>query len=674
MTIQEIAQIVKEKAELFKKQYGNKALRSERDKLPEFTPIYRDTVEMYERIRVHSQADVFPERLFYEKAPNQVAAEWEYQKRVFKAIGSITHPYWDKALGVVNRIWNEKNYTIKLPEIESPVYSNYPVDKYFNEEYPEYGSIEAYFKSVVTRKKIEDPNAWIVIDVKPLVSDTEPVKPYAQIWGSKCVIDYKEDSHLMVKTYEHSWVKYGNRLVKEGIVLRFYDQTGIYRIEQTGVKVDWVFSAPVLEYAWNLDRLPGWRLKGKPVDDDGNLIYQSYFYAAIPALNTAIIDFSTAQLSKIINVFAERWEYADDCDAEGCENGRIWDDERHNHRMCSSCSGTGRKNLSSPTNVIQIAIPKPSNPLEGDTSKLATPPAGYISKENATEQIRLLIEEQETNITRAFAMINIDVSNSLAHGTDTALGKQIDREELFSFILQISNECFELMGNVINAIGFIRYSLATWENVGIGYPQNFAIRNDEALTFEISEAKKAGIPDVAIQALLKQYAGTRFNSQADVERIFDLTFKADRVLSMDANEIQAQVSTGLLSKEAAILHSSINFFIEKGEREHEDFWEKEDQERIDILNAYALEEATNLAKPKLSPQEIIEQINAKKADAANELRGTVGGIQAILGIITQVGLGVYEPEAAMELLQTTYQFTEEEARAIIGNPTAPPAA
>lgn len=667
MTPEEISAIVAKKAKIFK-EYASK---SKEHDLPEFTPIYRDTVEMYDRIRVHSQADVFPEKLFREKAPNQKEAEWAYQKRVFKAIGSITHPYWDKALGVINRIWNEKNYTIRLPEVESPVFENFPVDEYFNEEYPEHQSIEAFFKSVVTRKKIEDPNAWLCIDVKPIIDDTKPPEPFCKIWGSKMVLDYEESSHLLVKTYEKSMVKFGNRSVKEGIVLRFYDQTGVYRIQQIGDKINYRFSEPELEHAWNLDRMPAWRLKGKPCEDDGHLMYQSYFYAAIPALNTAIIDFSTAQLSKIINIFAERWEYVDDCDAEGCEGGYVWeDDARH---MCKSCKGSGRKNMSSPTSVIQVAIPKPANPLQGDTSNLTIPPAGYIQKADATEQIKLLIEEQETNILRAFAMLNIDISNTSAKGSPTALGKQIDREELFSFILQISNELFDLLGYSIHAMGRIRYGDAWGEDVEIGYPTNFAIRNEEDLTFEISEAKKAGIPDIAVQALMRQYAGTRFNSQAQVERVFDLTFKADRVLTATAMEIQGMVVAGLLSKEAAILHTSISYFIEKAERDNEDFWDKDDEEKIAILFTYAAEEVTSLAKPRLSAEEIIEQINSKKAEAANELRGTVGGITAILGIIQAVGMGTYEPEAAVELLKTTYQFTDEEAKAIIGQPSAPPA-
>lgn len=599
MTIEEIAKIVAAKAELFKK-YANKE-----KELPEFTPIYRETVEMYDRIRVHSQADVFPERLFREKAPNQKEAEWAYQKRVFKAIGSITHPYWDKALGVINRIWNETNYSIRLPEIESTVFKKFPVEEYFNEKFPQYESIESFFKSVVTRKKIEDPNAWLAIDVLPVVDDTQLPSPFCKIWESKCVLDYIEDKHLLVKTHDKSMVRYATRMVKEGIVLRFYDQTGVYRIEQIGDKVDYKFGEPVLEYAWNFDRLPAWRLKGKPCEDDGHLIYQSYFYAAIPGLNTAIIDFSTSQLSKIINIFAERWEYVDDCDAEGCEGGWLWDEEHERKHACRECGGTGRRNKSSVANVVQVAVPKGDRPLDIDVAKMQIPPFGYVSKVEATEQIKLLIEEQDTNISRAFAMLNIEISNSVAKGSDTALGKQIDREELMSFILQISNELFDLLGNAINALGIIRYGDA-WTSVSLGPPQNFAIRSYEDLTIEIGEARKSNAPSIIIEQLTKSYIQARFNSQDDIGRETDLVFKVDRLWQFSVLDITQKVLAGLCAKWEAILHDSISQFIDELEDENKDFWSLDYAKQKELIIKKAKDKEAEIKPVLVDVRNIIE--------------------------------------------------------------------
>lgn len=678
ITPEEISVIVAEKAELIRKARGSKGWLPEgydHEKLPEFTPVYRKTVELYSRVRIHAVDGVFPDNLFREKAPNEKAEEFEYRKRLYKAVGSITHPYWERAQSKLNRIWNEKNYTIEIPEIEGVEWEGFSPADYFNKDYPEFQSLEAYFKSIVTVQKIADPNAWLAIDVIPRETDTEPVKPVCKIWGCERIWGFESGKYLLVKTDEKSVVKVGNVNKREGIVLRMYAADGIYRIEQYGRQLDYTFGDPELVYKFTeFKDLQAWPLRGKPQTEDNLVYFQSYFQPAVASLNSALIDANTLQISKIVNAFPERWEYVDDCDAEGCESGYIFDENREHRTACNSCGGTGRKNYSSPLSVIQVPMPKMANPLAADTSKdsMSIPPAGYLDKVGATEELRFLREEVIQEILDAFAMVHIDISNSDAKGSDTALGKQIDREELFTFLLQISSELFDLLGNAGNALGKIRYTTAWDKPITLGYPQNFAIRSDVELTMEIAEAKKAGIPDIAIQNMLDQYAETRFNSNSDTERVFDLVFKADRLISFTGTEVLAKLAAQTISKEQAILHDSIYFYIKRAEREVDGFWELEDQEKIDILNKYAADEVAKLAAPKLSAKEIIEQINAKKADAATELRGTVGGITAILGIIQAVGMGQYTPEAAIELLKTTYQFSDEEATAIIGNPPTPP--
>lgn len=671
ITPEDIAKIVAEKAAILKRDKSKQWLPGgyADENCPEFTPVYRKTVELYDRVRVHAVDGVFPHNLFKEKAPNEKMEEFNYRKRLYKAIGSITHPYWERAQSKLNRIWNEKNYTIEIPEIESVEFKGFEPSEYFNKEYPEFGSLEAYFKSIVTVKKIADPNAWLAIDILPIETDTEPIKPVCKIYGCEDVWGFETDKYLLVNTPEKCWVSFGNTKKKEGYVLRLYAPDGVYKIEQVGKQIDYQFGEPELIQSYAFKTLQAWPLRGKPQTHKDTLYYQSYFQPAVASLNTALIDANTLQISKIVNAFPERWEYVDDCDAEGCESGMIYNENHEPLRRCLDCGGSGKKNYSSPLSVIQIPIPKVANPMAADTGKdtMSIPPAGYLDKVGATEELRFLREEVMQEILNAFAMINMDVSNSDVKGGETALGKQIDREEQFAFLMQISNELFDLLYYAGNAIGTLRYGGA-WTQLKLGYPQNFAIRSDSELTLEISEAKKAGMPDIAIQKLLDQYAETRFNSNSDTERVFDLVFKADRLISFTSMEVMAKLAAGTISKQQAVLHDSVYFYIKQAERDNESFWELEDQERIDILFAFADVEVAQLAAPKLSAQELIEQINAKKADAATELRGTVGGITAILGIIQAVGLGQYTPDAAVELLKTTYQFTDEEASAIIGTP------
>lgn len=178
--------------------------------------------------------------------------------------------------------------------------------------------------------------------------------------------------------------------------MRMYAADGIYRIEQYGRQLDYTFGDPEQVYEFTeFKDLQAWPLRGKPQTEDNLVYFQSYFQPAVASLNSALIDANTLQISKIVNAFPERWEYVDDCDAEGCESGYIFDENREHRTACNSCGGTGRKNYSSPLSVIQVPMPKMANPLAADTSKdsMSIPPAGYLDKVGATEELRFLREE-----------------------------------------------------------------------------------------------------------------------------------------------------------------------------------------------------------------------------------------------------------------------------------------
>lgn len=605
-TPQEISLLIAELNPKFKQRY--RAKKNKNQEPEPFSEGLERAVEMYERIRVHSQSDRFPDKLFREKAPNQTDAEWQYQKRLFKAIGSVTNPYWDKALGAVNRIWNEKNYSIRYPEIESAAFVNFPAYDYFVKDYPTFGSVEQYFAQVVTRIKLEDPNAWLVTEVLRQESDTEPPSPYAKIYRANKVVAYHDGDFVLVITEEKSNVMLGGKAVKEGIVMRLYNRMGIWEYRQVGNLLDFDFSSPELVYEYNFDTLPAWRLKGKPTEEDGETVYESYFYPAIPSLNSALIDFSTSSISKVAHLFPERWEYTNNCDAPGCYNGYIESDG--GRAACSSCRGTGKRNLSSPLSVIQVDAPQKDMPGAIDSAAMTIPPAGYISKVESDNQIKMLIEEVDKNISRAFAMLNIEVSNSSVKGGDTALGKQIDREELFSFLLAISQELFQLLYDSVNAMGIIRYGEA-WKALQLGAPQSFAIRSDADLTEEISKAKESGMPDIAVQTLLRQYADTRFNSQEEVGDIFALVFAADRLVTLSQQEITQKLITRTVQPWEAILHDSINYFIEDAIRLHQateaapTWFDKPMIERVAEVQAMAMDKADEMI-PTVDVNRMIE--------------------------------------------------------------------
>jgi len=220
LTENQISQLVKEKVEILKRSQFKK-------KMPIYHTSYEVEVEMKQRIDVHSRYDYFPEKLFKTKAPSEQENEFHYRKATYKP---FTQPYWNKSLSVLNRVWNEQNYSIAFNE-DDRIYSNATSYQYFYEEYPIYTNIVDYFKSIVTREKINDPNAIIAIRPSALpliedadgnltVDDTQLISPVGVIFHSEQIREYKMKDMLMVELKQKSIVNTGNSKFpkKEGII------------------------------------------------------------------------------------------------------------------------------------------------------------------------------------------------------------------------------------------------------------------------------------------------------------------------------------------------------------------------------------------------------------------------------------------------------------------------
>lgn len=667
-----ILDIMDEKRPLLKQQftreYSRRGTEKDKDKYPEYTPIYARTCELAEKIRPHSEDDYFPERMFFRKAPNEKPEEFEYRKQIFREIGGVTYPYWEKALNTIGRIWNEKNYTIKYPEISDAVLEKYPAQEYFEKQYPDYVAIEDQFKSVITPDKFSDPNSWSVLDIQEPIIQNEPLNPYARIYQADQLIGFHNKEWVLFLTTEKSVVEFNGKKDRSGLVLRYYDRECIFQVRQIGKKIDFTFEAIEI-YVHDLGELYADRLKGRPKREKEDIYFESYFMPAIASLNEVILDASNLQISKIVSAFPERWEYVDDCDAEGCEGGKVFtnSEDRSIWRNCLSCQGTGRRNFSSPLSVMEVKAPKEGAPLQIQSDKLTMPPAGYIAKQaEVTPMLQFLREEIRESAVISFQMLNIDVSNAYVKGSDTALGKQIDREELFSFLLNVSTELFSLMEFMINGIGRLRYGNA-WKPVQIGYPQNFAVRSDSELTEELKTAREANLPSTVLYALTTEYTGKRFNSQADMERLNEFIYKVDRLAVMSSIDIAQRLSTQTIAKWEAILHDSINYFIEQAVIEDPNFWQKDFEEQEKIIVEMAKEQEKQISTPKIDPEEIIAQTDIRKAEAALNLRSTVGGVQSLLKVVENVNLGLISREAAIANIIELFGVDEETAVGMVGS-------
>lgn len=563
---------------------------------------YKEQRELCDYISVHAQLNKFPEKMMRSRAPNETDAEMNYRKDNFEP---ITMPYWYRAVSSINgRIWSEQNHRINISDEE--------IKKYFLEQYPVSGSILQYFKSIVTPYKINDANAVLALKVGelPTVVDeaTDETKtdstamPEAtlQIYGCDKILAFKADHYALFLSDEKSEVDYGRGKEMSGLVFILYDKESIHRIKQVGKKVEWNFISEEI-YRHDLGYLPVWKLKGIPKqeikDTQEDLIYYSYFIPAVPLLNKVLKQDSSldASISKV--AFPIRTYYEDECDAPECSGGKIpdtWDEGGSvtKYKNCPKCGGTGKGGLRFSPMKDHVLRP-PKKTITDEEVALPFPAIAYVSPDSAI--LTFLDDKVKREIVEAFTFINIDVSNKGDNtGSQTGIEVKIDREELFAFLLHFASECFELLEKAMKAIVDVRYGEQKEKVFTIKPPKTFEIYSADELTIELGEAKKAGVPEIAIREMTKDYMTQRFSQQGNLSRIIDVVFKVDGYATKDTTEIAILKSNGLIMLWQAVLHEEIYQFIDQLSEEHDDFFDWELSKQKKELEALARARATEL--------------------------------------------------------------------------------
>jgi len=616
------------------------------DSLPDFNEIYADTIRERNSVAVHAEADQFPYEILRSKAPNQQPEEWEYQKGLYEP---TTNTEWNRALNRTKAVANSQNYSIEWPNPEQK--------EYFYGLYPEYYSIEAFFFDIVRERKINYPNQLLVVcpDYMPMktvynedgeeydiVDQSELIAPIAKIYDEKYIVGYKANEYALI------W----NGKDSDKMTFKYIDKQGIFEAFVNGKDDKGNLTFEVVEtfrHGWGY--LPAWKLGGKPIMDDGEVLYRSSFSDAIPHLNTVIRLESNLMMSTYRLAFPIIIAVVDRCDAAGCEGGQVWTADQGKYTTCGKCNGSGKNLNHSPTGIYEVA----ATTRMGEANTLAmSPPVQFAAP--PSEILKYTSEQIESRRRSAFGMFfEPEQANSA-----TATGKQIEKEEWQTFMVQFARELFALMDMSIEAIGHMRYG-AAFEKPSIQVPTSFNFRSYEDITNEIGTAKDQSMPDSALASLLYQYIGTRFNASPKVEQMIKLQIKLDRLWSKDDITVRGMLGSTATEAEV-ILHNSFVTILNQAYEENENFDDLSTAEQRAILLGIAL----NIAEPFMP-----NQVDGQSILAGTELSKTVGGLTGFIEVAKAVASGVYDLDAAVAFITRMYGISEEQARKELGTPQPP---
>ena len=542
-----------------------------------FHPLYATSVQQYKDIQPHAEADYFPSQLFEKLSPHGREDEFNWLRDNYEP---FSLPVYLDFINTVKRGVNPKNYSITFDKPPRQ-YESSSLDDYLLKDYPTYNSIQTWFSNSFFDFKIKDANGFV--SVRPLPSMWDQVKnedgsvefvitdeliePIAHLHHSSDVVYYEEDEHLIVISSEKSTVKQGDKNVP-GWVLYHYDRDTIYRYYQVGEKKDYEFE--VFEYFnHNWGYLPAWSVKGVPRIVKDQVYYQSPFYFSIGHLNTYIKNKMTLEIATVNSAYPYRIMVADECDyvnpstQEKCFNGMVSSSD--GYVKCPQCQGTGLKDKPSAGGTMLVNEAEVEGSASLDRIRFVAPDTAIL------EYLKKKCQEEKDG---AREVLHLRTTTDVASGgDDTATGRLIDHESMYSFIRPIVDEGYDVFEGVIDAITYMRYG-KEYSAPKVIRPTDMFEKTSAELLDQYINAVKNGMPPIVIKRFMDQYIKSLFYKSETEKKIWKLAMSVDTIAPLSNEEVRSLKGANVVSNWQVVLHYSIFSIIEDLMAEDEEFLNK----------------------------------------------------------------------------------------------------
>lgn len=555
---------------------------------------YAKCVEHADEMAVHLYGAI-PEKLLDTVRPREEPETKTYRKAVYQPTTKSTA---EKGVSIVSKIFNPSLYSIQWKS-DNP--SSKMLKDYTMEYYPEYNSVTAFLQQTAIKKMLADPNGVIAINLIDYnIPDIKRAEPIAVIYGSKNIWYQDRNMFLIFKKKE--------LLPKGGELFYFcmYDRQKIVEFTAQKITPEKVQIIELGSYIHNFDEVPVWHLRGTPeAMDNGMIYYKSFFEAAVPFWNLAISHESDLYGAFINHLHPIRAELAEECayimDAQRCKQGQITFPDGKTIQ-CPSCFGSGYRSVRSPYGVYQFNKEKLSG--EGSSGLV---PVQYITV--PTEATQMLQTRVEMLLEKGLYALNMDILNKVGEN-QSGVAKVIDRDELYDFLYRISIVMFDIhLTNIFYFFNKFMFSISDknkeQENLPeINKPVQFDISSALEMMEEMKTAKDAGVNPQYLRQAQKEVNDKKFASSPDIKSRLDLMIDLDPAPELDLENTKLAVDSGFLSKQFAVIHTNIEYFVDRAIVDNKDkFIGLSKEEKMKILIAYA-DELIDEMKPVLDQNAI----------------------------------------------------------------------
>jgi hypothetical protein len=553
---------------------------------------YAESVKHMHAMGIHMTGDD-PKDLLDIKRPNENAEAKQYRLDSYKP---KTKASASKATSIINRIYNDRLFSITFPEDPAQIKPEDNLQTYLNEELPLYVSLTNYFRSVFTKMHLKDPNGLVgVLPISFDVADTDLLEPIPIFYTSKELVDFKDGEYYVILRTDKD--ERMHMVTNQEVLIFTQSQILVFTRKKQADDFQMIF-----EYNHNFGFPPAIRVGGVVVDTQPPQLFESFISGVLPHWDDAVAMYSDLQASIVNHIYPEKWEFTVDCD-NGCQSGKVRVEAASGDTVetnCTKCYGTGKITCKSPYDVYQVN----KDALNPD-APLPTPPFGYGEKE--LESTELLERLTEKEIRKGFEAINMDIINDVGEN-QSGVAKVIDRQDLDGFLGTYSSHIFKyVLPNVILFIEMWRYWVKLGESEDaikdyfpmIKEPTTFDVFSISLLTEEFTKLTEAGVGGGFLLGIQKDIIDKRFSDEL-TKNFYNTILDVDPLAHLTNEEMMTQAR--VIGQTEMYIHTYAKDLVEEAIAANDGFLNLPLEEKKEIIRKLA-----ESKKPVVIPPEPVNE-------------------------------------------------------------------
>jgi len=612
---------------------------------------HSDEADEYNNFLIYSDNE-YPKELINKQRPNEQPAVKLYREETYEPVFSEV---FMRVLNALNRIQRADGFFLKYPDQSqfTRIAEGEKLEDYLTRHFTASKSLMNWAFQVCLKQYIIDANGVCVVWSEQTENETEYFKPVPYIVNIDRIV-YHFEGHSLMYIDEHekrTWYTLDDE--------RWAKWTQDRRGNVTLVE----------ERLHGLGIFPAFTLGGI-VEEEEELgrEYESRLKAMLPWLNVATIEFSDLRAEITMHIHSKEWAYQDEQCPQCNGFGYIL---RENEKVpCTNSRCKGGYVGHSPYEIIRV---RPAVTNMGE-APAPIPPGGYIQKQ--TEIARLQAERIDAHRYRALAAINMQFLEQVPTA-QSGVAKAYDRDETNNTFYGIATDLAQIMEKIAYLVAKWRYGMiyddATLRSMCpiCVVPNNYDIVGSQFLLDEVKQSKDSKLNDSVISQIEIEYIKKRFPNDTRLQNVLINSYQLDPMSGLTEDEKALLMSNRGATKQDYIISTYISDFINKAYDEYDNFGSKTRDEQHNILNKYAeekLKEINNRDKLVTKIFGIDTTSNSADAKGPADLKYTVGGLTGIIEIVKAVSSGVYDLEAAIQMVMDRFGLTYEQAKAQLGTP------